>query len=87
MPVIAPLTRIHTTSYEVKVMLQHLNVSKATGPDGISNHILMETAISISPSLSQIFNISLDTGTLPFVCKQANVVHIFKSGEKNLHNY
>ncbi len=42
--------------------------------------MLKETAISISPSLNQIFNIFLDTGTLSF----AKVVPIFKSGETNL---
>ncbi len=75
-PVLAPLTRIQTTSHEVKDLLQNLNVSKATGPDGISNRMLKETAISISPSVSQIYNISLDTRTLLFVWKQANVVPI-----------
>ena len=45
-------------------MLFALDTSKASGPDGISGKMLKETAISIAPVLTELFNMSLTCGRI-----------------------
>ncbi len=73
---------MQTTSHDIKVLLQHLHISKTTSPDGISNSMLKQSPSSISLYLYQLLNIYLETETLSFIWKQANGVHIFKSSGK-----
>ena len=73
---------------DVYKVLSSLDVHKAIGPDAISPRILKECAAELAPSISQLFNFSLDHGKLPSVWKSANVVPIHKSGERTLaENY
>ena len=70
------------------VCLRTLDVNKATGPDGISPRLLKETAHQIAPSLSTLFNRSLDSGSLPEEWKLANIITVFKKGDKSfVENY
>ncbi len=46
----------------VSKRLQKLNVSKATGMDGIPANILKLTSTLIAPSITFIFNLSIRTG-------------------------
>ena len=69
---------------DVYKVLSSLDVNKAIGPDAISPRILKECAAELAPSISQLFNFSLDHGKLPSVWKSANVVPIHKSGERTL---
>ena len=71
------------TSVEIFNILKHLNVSKAVGPDKISNRILKECAISLSEPLARLFNLSLAQGVFPSCWKIANVIPIFKKESKN----
>ena len=64
--------------------LKTLKVSKASGPDGISPRMLKHTALSISPVLAKLFNLSLQTSYFPLIWKQANVIPVFKKGNPNL---
>ena len=64
---------------EVFDLLVALDVSKASGPDGISARMLKYTAASIAPSLTKLFNVSLATGNLPSVWKRASIIPIPKS--------
>lgn len=64
---------------EVLSLIRGLDVSKANGPDGISAHMLKSTALSIAPSLCDLFNISISNGHFPETWKRANIVPIFKS--------
>ncbi|XP_048579037.1 uncharacterized protein LOC125560748 [Nematostella vectensis] len=57
-----------------------LDVTKATGPDGISARLLKETAPEIAPSLCKLFNKSLSLGA-PHEWNEANVVPVFKKGK------
>ena len=50
---------------EVYKLLTKLDQSKASGEDGISAIMLKNTAASIAPSITKIFNASLATGMLP----------------------
>ena len=47
--------------------------------DGISARMLRETAKSIAPSITNIFNLSLKTGSFPTLWKTSHVVPIPKS--------
>ncbi len=64
-------------------ILKSLDTSKATGPDGISCKMLKETAASIAPSLTRLLQLSLSTYKVPDCWKQANVLPIFKKGDKS----
>ena len=68
---------------EIQHYLETLDTSKASGPDGISAHMLKGTASSIAPSLTQLFNNSLRAGLFPDAWKLSRVVPIHKSGESN----
>ena len=68
--------------------LKSLNISKASGPDGINARILRETADQLAPALKIIFEKSLDEGVLPHQWKEAHVVALFKKGAKrDANNY
>jgi hypothetical protein len=56
------------------MILHSLNVSKATGADGISARLLKLTAPSISNSLTLLFNHSLQTGSFPDEWKHAKLL-------------
>ena len=45
---------------------------------------VVECAAELAPSISQLFNFSMDHGKLPSVWKSPNVVPIHKSGERTL---
>ena len=61
---------------------------KAVGPDLVSVDMLKLCPEEIAPVLASIFNLSLSTGRLPLGWKQANIVPIFKKGNKmELNNY
>ena len=57
--------------------------SKSPGPDGIHNKLLIEICDFICEPLSQLFNKSIATGTVPAEWKLAHVTPIFKSGDKH----
>ena len=57
-------------------LLLKLNVSKASGQDGISAMMLKHTASSIAPSLTKIFNLSVLIGTFSCFPKFLRLVGI-----------
>ena len=75
------LDSVDITEPVVTKLLQALQPGKAPGPDGITTTILKELAEEISPILTIIFQLSLDTGILPSDWKDANVTPVFKKGE------
>ncbi len=69
-------------------LLSKLNTSKAIGPDNIPTRILKECAQELAPGLTTIFQLSLDTGTLPEDWLHANITPVYKKGDKHLaENY
>ena len=58
--------------------IKSLSPDKAVGPDDISCRMLKLCSNSISPVLTDIFNISISTGNLPSCWKTANVVPVYK---------
>ena len=80
------LESIQTSKDEVLKIIKGLDIGKATGPDGISNRLLKETAIAIAEPLSTLFNKSFNLGTVPKIWKEANLSPIFKKEDKSLVN-
>ena len=59
-----------------------LDVSKATGPDGISPRLLKYAAHELSYPLALLFNKSLRLVVFPSSWTIANVIPLFKNGER-----
>jgi hypothetical protein len=76
------LSDIEVTAEEVMKQLTTLDATKAVGPDKVSPWILKEAAQALSVPLAMIFNESLMSGELPSCWKKANVVPIFKKGDR-----
>ena len=69
-------------------LLNDLDVNKAPGSDKIPNGILKYCATEIAQILQVIFNQSLTTGNLPDDWLTANIMPIFKKGNRSsLLNY
>ena len=72
----------------VQKLLANLNVSKSSGPDGISPRCLQVLSAEISGMLSFIFQQSFNLGTLPCDWSKAMVVPVHKKSNKdNPANY
>jgi len=69
-------------------LLSNLKEHKARGPDEIPTILLKRLSTSISPALTLIFQASLHQCKIPTEWKTANIVPIFKKGDKsNPGNY
>ena len=77
------LEDIQTTEQEVQDILKSLDISKATGPDGISARMLKETSSTITPSLTKLIKLSLQHKKVPSLWKEANVIPIHKKDSKS----
>ena len=57
---------------------------KSPGPDEIYARVLKECKSEVSSKLNVIFNKSLENGDVPEAWKLANVVPIFKKGNRTV---
>ena len=65
-----------------------MNTNKAAGPDGFQSKLIKMCAKGLAKPLSLLFNKSFKTGVIPKKWKMANVVPIFKKGDKSsVDNY
>ncbi len=78
------LHSIEITPDEIVDVLSNLLVNKANGPDEISHKMLKETSKTINIPLSILFNRSLQESTYPNCWKMANVMPLFKKGNRYL---
>lgn len=78
------LNEINILEQDVIDVLENLVINKAAGPDGISHKLLKETAKSISKPLTILFNKSIHSETYPSLWKKANVIPLFKKGDKSV---
>ncbi|CAB4033092.1 Hypothetical predicted protein, partial [Paramuricea clavata] len=79
---------ISLDSVDVLAAIKTIDSSKAQGPDKIPAKILVECAEQISPSLTDLFNLSLQSGTLPTEWKLANIVPLLKKAPaEKVENY
>ena len=82
------LQSIVITEKDVLDQLQILDTNKANGPDDISPKLLKKAARPLSKILQYIFNLSLQSSTFPEEWKKANVIPVYKKGDKsNINNY
>ena len=72
-----------TNSFEISTLIRKLNNKKSSGYDSISNKVLKETKDTILPYLVVLFNKS---GTFPDPYKIAQVIPLFKGGDKTNPN-
>jgi hypothetical protein len=76
------------TVEEVEHLLETLDVTKSSGPDGISAKMLKSVAQSIAPSVMRLVNQSIKSGWCPVLWKVSNIVPIPKLGDNmNPCNY
>ena len=78
------LTDILITEQDIKDQIKVLQSNKAVGNDFISHIMLKGTCESIAKPLTYIFRNSIQSGVFPSIWKQANVVPIFKKGNKHI---
>ena len=77
------LESITITTQDVSDVLQHLDITKACGPDSISPRLLKEGCHILAHPYSIIFNRSLEQGYFPSSWKEANVTPIYKKEDKS----
>ena len=75
------LTNINLSPFEVKNVLESLQLGKSLGPDGINNRIKKKLSSPLSRPLSCLFNYSMSKGTFPDMWKEANVSPLFKKDD------
>ena len=78
------LIDIAVTKEIVEKEIDRLKKFKSPGPDEIYPLVLKECKEIISEPLVAVFKKSLDSGEVPIMWRQANVVPIFKKGDKTL---
>ena len=77
-----------TNPAEVEDYIKNINVRKSVGPFSIPNRILKEFHKIFSVPLSEIFNMSLESGVFPQKMKVAKVIPIFKKDDdQDCNNY
>ena len=67
----------------VTKLLRGIRPFKATGPDDIPAFMLKNTAEHLSPYLTRLYQLSMDQGSVPEDWRTANIVPVFKKGEKH----
>ena len=67
----------------VQKLLKDLNPYKATGPDEVPSRILKIGAEELSTALVILNKLSIDVGEVPQEWRDANVVPIFKKGDRH----
>ena len=78
----ANLGNIYIKIQQVKEKIRNLRADSAAGPDGIGARILKEAINQVSEPLQIIFNRSIRENSIPADWKTADVVPIYKKGEK-----
>jgi hypothetical protein len=82
------LDNVTATEQEVSDLIHSLDVSKATGHDGISAKLLKRAGQSIVPSLTNIINLCLSQSEIPNEWKKAEVIPLHKKETRdNCNNY
>jgi len=91
-PVVRPqhrtLCKVTVSEKETLEMIRSLNPNKAMGPDEISPRLLKKCGHELAPSLTKLFNLSLEKGQFPALWKIANVIPLYKKGDpSDANNY
>ena len=76
------LSRFHVNECSVRSALMSLTQNKACGPDNISARTIIECREELVVPLMKICNLSVTSGVFPTRWKSANIVPIYKKGDK-----
>lgn len=76
------LSTIRFNSNHVLAKLKGLDITKACGPDKLSPRVLRECCTELAPSLTLLYNRSMQSGVIPKQWREANVVPVHKKGAK-----
>ena len=68
-PITCP-SEMYCSEDEVFTLIKTLDTPKASGPDGISIHMLKSIATNVAPSLAKLFNMSIRNSHFPACWKQ-----------------
>ena len=83
-----PMDNLLISAVTVQARLSELVVGKAMGPDQIPACVLKNCRLELSSALAILFNKSIETSDLPQDWKDADILPIFKSGNKlECNNY
>ena len=75
------MPEIEVGSEGISKLLKNLNTDKAAGPDQIKPLLLNDLHQQLSSIMQVLFQLSLDSGTLPQDWVTANVSPLFKKGD------
>ena len=76
------MQEIQVERQEIKDLLEKIDTRKAMGPDGVNGWILKECREQLEEPIWDIITSSLKEGKVPKEWKRANIVPIYKSGNK-----
>ena len=77
------LSRLRMSESAVRSALLSIASNKACGTDNISARVIRERAEELVVPLTKICAASVSSGVFPEKCKEANIIPIFKKGDKN----
>ena len=78
-----PFHDIQFEELNVRNLLKNMNGNKAAGPDGIQSKIMKSCSVGLAKPLTIIFNACFSSAILPNKWKTANIVPVFKKGDKS----
>ena len=89
LPVFTYLTDQRIDMIQVSVpateeIIEDLDISKANGPDNISNKLIKLICRSISAPLTKLCNLSFSLGEFPDIWKEANVNPLHKDDDRQI---
>ena len=75
-----------TDENELDDIISKMDNKKSCGYDMLSNKILKSTKFTILPYIASLFNICMTEGTFPDAYKIAQVIPLFKGGDRENPN-
>ena len=77
------MEEIVVTKEGVTKLLKGLNPSQALGPGELHTRVLKELAKEIGPIFAHLFQQSIDSGEIPMEWTLANIILLFKKGDRS----
>ena len=82
------IENMYVTEEEVTGFCKEMYTNKSSAIDNISSNVLKLAFLTLSKQLTYIFNLSLETATIPSVWKYATITPLFKTGDvSQCNNY